>query len=266
MKKHRLNSTSPQKSFTLIELLVVIAIIAILAAILLPALNSARERGRSASCKSNLKQIGLGHQFYIDAYDGYALSTLLRYGDDKATWYSEIYKLTGGCEFLACPSGSSVDTTLYNNPNEFRGKIAASMSYTHYTGAFGYYHDMSSTGYSHTQFKVNNFLSFVNGNDLAFAVDGTNKEIHPGSTSSQPYFFRYTDKVYPKATGTDASIKLRATHNERMNMIHLGGHVSDAAISEIADDTGTISSGFRYKYLNPHQENTTHKLAEWARP
>ncbi|MBE6393953.1 MAG: prepilin-type N-terminal cleavage/methylation domain-containing protein [Lentisphaerae bacterium] len=60
-------------SFTLIELLVVIAIIAILAAMLMPALQQARERGKASNCMSNLKQMGYMFALYRENHKGYVI-------------------------------------------------------------------------------------------------------------------------------------------------------------------------------------------------
>jgi prepilin-type N-terminal cleavage/methylation domain-containing protein/prepilin-type processing-associated H-X9-DG protein len=79
----------PQRGFTLIELLVVIAIIAILMAILMPALNRAREQGKRAICLNNLKQLTLSWMLYADDYDGKIVNSDVSYPGTLSvtTWW-----------------------------------------------------------------------------------------------------------------------------------------------------------------------------------
>ncbi len=69
-----------RRGFSLIELLVVISIIGLLAGMLMPALKQARESARGASCASNLRQMGLATQMYLDDYGHYFLLHFGRFG------------------------------------------------------------------------------------------------------------------------------------------------------------------------------------------
>jgi len=92
-------SKTIRTSFTLIELLVVIAIIAILAAMLMPALQQAREAGRSASCMSNLKSLNMISRSYSDAHDDWILPASdqkvnTKWNDWTPYFYEDITRLS----------------------------------------------------------------------------------------------------------------------------------------------------------------------------
>jgi len=133
-----------RRPFTLIELLVVIAIIAILAGMLLPALSKVRHMGYSTSCRNSIRQVGLMHIQYTNAFDGFFCPAC---DDDCNQWDSSADHKSEGFLAKALNEGDATKGQVFECPIVKTSQLYYRASWTAQYAGFGYNYLLTFTNW-----------------------------------------------------------------------------------------------------------------------